>query len=409
MLNNINPSGTVKGFFAASLSTHEPDYFYAWVRDSALVARVLYGIQRNTEDILYDYTVFQSNIQNTQTVCNCLGEPKFNPNGTGYVGNWGRPQNDGPAERAIVMLQIASSSPYQYNEFLNTTIIPMILRDLYYIVSVWEQPCYDLWEEIEGVHFYTLMVMRRALLDGANYFHSHEVNVFLETAENIRHRIESFWDPAKNYVMATQDIRNGVEKASGLDASTLLAVNLASRDDGFFTPGSDKILATAARLESEFAHLFPINLKNNNNNNMDLGTAIGRYPEDIYDGYRTSIGNPWFLTTAGYAELYYLAAHEFQKNGVTINKINRAFFAKVGNDKLGEYKVGSAELERVVQKTRQAGDRFLKTIQYHQNQNGSMSEQFDRNDGFMKGARDLTWSHAAFLAAIAARSGTPID
>lgn len=135
---------------------------------------------------------------------------------------------------------------------------------------------------------------------------------------------------------------------------------------------------------------------------------MGRYPEDIYDGYRTSIGNPWFLTTAGYAELYYLAAHEFENEGVVINKINQAFFARMGNDELGDYKVGSAELERIVQATRQAGDRFLKTIQYHQNKNGSMSEQFDRNDGFMKGARDLTWSHAAFLAAIAARSGTPI-
>jgi glucoamylase len=90
MLKNINPSGAAKGFFAASLSTHEPDYFYAWVRDSALVARVLYGIQKNTDAILDDYTIFQSNVQNTQTVCNCLGEPKFNPDGTGYTGNWGR-------------------------------------------------------------------------------------------------------------------------------------------------------------------------------------------------------------------------------------------------------------------------------------------------------------------------------
>jgi glucoamylase len=141
-----------------------------------------------------------------------------------------RPQNDGPAERAIAMLQIASS--YQQSDFINTTIIPMILRDLYYVVSVWQQPCYDLWEEIEGVHFYTLMVMRRALLDGADYFYSHDASVFSETAEKIKHRIESFWDPAKNYIIATQDVRNGVLKPSGLDASTILAVNLASRDDG---------------------------------------------------------------------------------------------------------------------------------------------------------------------------------
>jgi glucoamylase len=32
-----------------------------------------------------------------------------------------------------------------------------------------------------------------------------------------------------------------------------------------------------------------------------------------------------------------------------------------------------------------------------------MSEQFDRVDGFERGARDLTWSYGAFLQAVEAR------
>lgn len=53
-------------------------------------------------------------------------------------------------------------------------------------------------------------------------------------------------------------------------------------------------------------------------------------------------------------------------------------------------------------------DKFLATIQYHQQRNGSMSEQYSRYDGYMQGARDLTWSHAAFISAIKAREGNSV-
>src|SRR5438067_683903 len=33
-----------------------------------------------------------------------------------------------------------------------------------------------------------------------------------------------------------------------------------------------------------------------------------RYPEDVYDGVGTSLGNPWYLATTSMAELFYRAA-----------------------------------------------------------------------------------------------------
>lgn len=97
MLRNINPAGTVKGFVAASLSTATPDYFYAWVRDAALVSHVIANDYNTTLagnstilGLLKDYVTFSTNAQNTATVCNCLGEPKFNTDGTGFSGPWGR-------------------------------------------------------------------------------------------------------------------------------------------------------------------------------------------------------------------------------------------------------------------------------------------------------------------------------
>lgn len=90
IMKNINPPGTSRGFFAASLSTYKPDYFYTWTRDAALVARVIASIPETNLTVLTDYVDFQISTQMTPTVCNCLGEPKFNTDGSGYTGSWGR-------------------------------------------------------------------------------------------------------------------------------------------------------------------------------------------------------------------------------------------------------------------------------------------------------------------------------
>lgn len=176
---------------------------------------------------------------------------------------------------------------------------------------------------------------------------------------------------------------------------------------GFFTPGSDKMLATAYHLEQVFKSLYPLN---QNTNAGQLGTSIGRYPEDVYDGYGTSRGNPWFIATATFTELYYLAMKEWRQKGLVINDVNRPFFQRIlSNEHIAVntfYTPGSLELDQIMYKTSKFADQFLATIQYHQHRNGSMSEQFDRYIGYMAGARDLTWSHAAVLSAIKAREGT---
>lgn len=233
MLNNINPPGTKRGFFAASLSTENPDYFFTWTRDAALVARVLASIPDTHDSLLTDYIDFQIGTQNEHTLCECLGEPKFNADGTAYMGTWGRPQNDGPAERAITFILISK-------RIQNTSMLPAILKDIDYIVQVWQDPCFDLWEEIEGNHFYTLMVMRRALLDTLDFLDQlghHRPEKYVNTLHQLESRINTFWSERQNYIVATQNVRNGVQKPSGLDVSTLMAANLLStRNDGKITP-----------------------------------------------------------------------------------------------------------------------------------------------------------------------------
>ncbi|RCI00225.1 hypothetical protein CU098_005411 [Rhizopus stolonifer] len=361
--HNINPPNTTRGFFAASLSTSYPDYFYTWTRDASLVALVLTGLEETNETLLRDYVDFQVHTQDIPTVCNCLGEPKFNKDGSSFTGPWGRPQNDGPAERAIAFMAIAKRLD-QDSLFLKDTLYPALLKDLDYIIQVWQEPCFDLWEEVNGVHFYTLMVMRRALLEAVDVLQDTR---YASVAQQIEQRIETFWSQEKGYIITAQDFQNGVDKQ--LDVSVLLAANLvANRNDGFFTPGSDKILATAVTLEEAFKAEYPLN------QNLDphLGVSIGRYPHDLYDGYGLSAGNPWFISTAAYAELYYLAIQEWQTTGLTINAINRRFFEHVYPDGCPSqvyFGPGTMELEQLVSHVSAEADKFLATIQYHQARN----------------------------------------
>jgi glucoamylase len=253
MLRNINPPGSATGFIAASLSTAGPDYYYAWTRDAALTSNVIVYEYNTTLsgnktilNVLKDYVTFSVKTQSTSTVCNCLGEPKFNPDGSGYTGAWGRPQNDGPAERATTFVLFADSYLTQTKDafYVTGTLKPAIFKDLDYVVNVWSNGCFDLWEEVNGVHFYTLMVMRKGLLLGADFAKrngdSTRASTYSSTASTIANKISSFWVSSNNWVQVSQSVTGGVSK-KGLDVSTLLAANLGSVDDGFFTPGSEKV------------------------------------------------------------------------------------------------------------------------------------------------------------------------
>ncbi|KAI7862396.1 glucoamylase b [Spinellus fusiger] len=416
MLQNINPPNTKRGFVAASLSTHDPDYFYTWTRDAAQVARVLvhaYDTSRRPDlhDVLVDYVDFQVDTQTTHTQCQCLGEPKFNPDGSGFAGEWGRPQNDGPAERAITFLLL--SRALSQKKYVATTLQPAIYRDLDYIVLVWSDPCFDLWEEVHGLHFYTLMVMRRALVEGMALAQEHSDTVrvaqYRYTLGEIEDRLSQFWSVSRHAIVATREHQGGHDpKPSGLDVSTVLAANLvADMRDGFYTPDSDEMLATVASLYASFQALFPIN----RSLAPHLGVAIGRYPEDVYDGHGTSRGNPWFLATTAYTEYYYHVIRLFKaREAVVVNRVNWRFFVQFDVEAVPgkEYRKESSAFEALLTSIAVEADKFLSTVQYHQMANGSLSEQYNRWTGFEQGARDLTWSHAAFITAIRARAGKPI-
>ena len=102
--NIVEAAGT--GYVVASPSTINPDYFYTWTRDSALVQLMLidslvFGTEtvgNNSLQVLAeDYTTAQAQLQTITDPSGALwpagqglGEPKFYSNGTRFNGAWGR-------------------------------------------------------------------------------------------------------------------------------------------------------------------------------------------------------------------------------------------------------------------------------------------------------------------------------
>jgi glucoamylase len=224
-------------------------------------------------------------------------------------------------------------------------------------------------------------------------------------AAEIDVELAAHWNASAGYYVATLDSEAGPDhqKPSELDSAIVLAALAAGQSEGTLSPLSDRLLSTASALEHAFAKVYAINA------DPSTGTAIGRYTEDHYFG-----GNPWFLTTAAFAELHYRVAEVLQqRTSYYMTAQAQEFFASAlplayrpmlrpGQDILADRSLASVIIQSLIAK----GDRFLDRIRRHGGQDGSLSEQFDRNTGMMLSARDLTWSYASFIQAAAQRDRT---
>src|SRR5699024_2503223 len=89
-----------------------------------------------------------------------LGEPRFNVDGTPFNGPWARPQNDGPALRALTLFHILD---FTTPETTREKIGEILATDIAFLISHRQEPSFDIWEEIRGDHFYTRIVQLAAL------------------------------------------------------------------------------------------------------------------------------------------------------------------------------------------------------------------------------------------------------
>jgi len=413
LLRNISPPGTEKGVVVASPSKHNPDYWYHWVRDAALVMDLIVDQYQKTNvpekkatflNLIWDYVDFSKLNQQTPTPSGGPGEPKFNVDGTAFVGPWGRPQNDGPALRALTLIRFAKTLIREAKPTEVNRLFGIIKYDLEFVSHHWREPSFDLWEEIKGIHFYTLLVQHQAMLDGASFIallgDTGASNWYSKQARLMEEELEKFWESRKGYLVSTRNRVGGIDyKKSNLDSSVLLGVLHAATSD-VFSVDNPKVQATVLKTKQAFKAIYSINQSG------PSGVAIGRYPEDKYDGYSSAgDGNPWILTTNAVAEYYYLLRNRYASRGeILVNNLNLEFFKDLGFEPgLGVVRRTERLFSQILDRLQVEGDEYLVRVKFHVDSDGQMAEQMNRWSGFLQGARDLTWSYASFLTALEAR------
>jgi glucoamylase len=415
MLASVSPVGLVKqrpgfgqsvgakpGSVVASpvLAAYDPDpdYFFHWYRDSAVVIdalRLLFeegSAGAGALAQLADFVRFSLSLQHldgralvaasdwrgrvapdftkflrSDADLACVhgdavaAETRVNPDGTLDISSWPRPQNDGPALRALTLLRWEPSA--RSDRELSAALAALLRADLAYTRKHWGEACFDLWEEEKGLHYYTLCVAAAALEGGAGWLQEHgearEARAARSDCEAIRGRLDGYWLQDRGFYKS-RVLESGQRSAKELDIAVILAALHGPSSAIPHSVHDPRMHATLARLEALFDAEYPINRERPS----ACAPAMGRYAGDKYYS-----GGAYYFST--------LAAAEF------------CFRASVGP---------STENDLI-----RRGDAFLETVRRFTPPSGDLSEQFDQSTGAQTSARHLAWSYAAFISCIVAR------
>lgn len=368
----------------------EPDYFHHWVRDAAIVIRVLPDILSAVvpeqavwwEAAFHDHLRFSLMITDparpglpknplapttrpdhrqylrpdadleTLTGRQRMFETRCSPDGTPDLERWSAAQLDGPALRASACLSVIEALPRLSSPDADI----LISRDLAHVRATAGHPCIGPWEEPEVArHTFTLIAQWDALLRGADWSRARgdlaDAAEMTTVAGNVAELIQTAADTG------SPAWKDSVEAPAGqFDSAVILAILQAGHGDGPLGLAAPRTLGTVAVLEAQFASLYAINRDRH-------PPAMGRSTRDAFFG-----GNPWYPVTLGFADLHYRIA---ALTG------DRAAFRKA--------------------------DGWMATIRAVAPPEGALPEQFDRTSGAPRSCLELSWSAAAFIAAAAAR------
>ncbi|MGH8142732.1 MAG: glycoside hydrolase family 15 protein [Steroidobacteraceae bacterium] len=311
------------------------------------------------------------------------GETRVNPDGTLDISQWGRPQHDGPALRALALLRW--SMPRAWDGELGASVSELLRADLGYTRRHAQQPCFDIWEEEHGLHYYTLRVAASALEQGADWLERgaqqagvqqhgdlSEAQACRTQARAILSELDGYWHAREGYYRS-RVLASGTRSAKELDIAVILAVLHAGGSASAGSAGAGgalgahgvqdpRIQATLTRLEALFDAEYPIN----RGRSATCAPALGRYAADRYYS-----GGAYYFSTLAAAEFYYARAAA----------------------------AAAAEALALIER----GDAFLRTVRAFTPPGGELSEQFDQRSGVQTSAKHLAWSYAAFISCIGAR------
>jgi GH15 family glucan-1,4-alpha-glucosidase len=386
----------------------DPDYFFHWFRDSAVVidaVRLLLADGSLTAAQALEY--FSDFVQFSLSLFNLDGrslveapawraavtpdfvkfvrsdadlgavhgslvsaEARVNADATLDISNWGRPQHDGPPLRLLAVLRWVRSVELGSAE-LAAQAAALIRADIAFTRDCWRLPSVDIWEEEKGHHYYTLRVAAAALEESADWLETQaggsdpaEALVCRADAREILGILDGYWLEREGYYRS-RTLEGGQRSTKELDIAVIFAAIHGAGGGRQHTVHDPRMQATLARLESLFDAEYPIN----HGRPALRAPAMGRYKGDVYYS-----GGAYYFSTLAAAEFCFRAAvtpHGSQKG------LDSSF--------------------------RDRGDAFLETVRAFTPPSGDMSEQFDQKTGAQSSARHLAWSYAAFISCVASR------
>lgn len=390
----------------------DPDYFFHWFRDSAVVIdalRLLYAQRRIGDEALghlRDFTRFSlavngldgravaavpgrqarvapellQYLREDHELASVHGdavsaETRVNPDGTLDILKWARPQHDGPPLRAMALLRWVAGG--HLDAALQAEVAPLIRFDIDFTLHHWREPSYDIWEEDLGHHYYTLRVAQAALAEGAAWLEGLGDAALAQRCRDesqaVRRLLDGYWideggeggdrNSTHGYYRS-RVLASGQPSPKALDIAVILSAIHGLGAEAAHGPADPRMQATLARLDALFDAAYPIN----HGRAPGRGTAMGRYAGDVYCS-----GGAYYFSTLGAAEFCFRAAI----SGGKANGDARHWLAR--------------------------GDAYLATVRAYTPAGGELSEQFDQNSGAQTSAKQLAWSHAAFISCVSAR------
>ena len=384
----------------------DPDYFFHWFRDSAIVidaVRLLYEAGHLGAEALThfaDFVRFSLSLKalDGRTLVELpswrlkvlpdfvqylrgddllmvsgdavYADTRVNPDGTLDISRWTRPQHDGPPLRALAVLRWLATLRRHTGAVGADTLADAerLLRiDLALTAVHWREPSLDIWEEELGHHYFTMRVAAAALREGAQWLRAagetSEAAALRAEASLIREALDGFWSPQESYYRS-RNLPAGATSAKMLDIAVILAAVHAGGSDEAHSARDPKMHSTLGRLEQLFDGLYAIN----RSRPRGRAPALGRYEGDVYFS-----GGAYYFSTLGAAEFCFLAAAAHARG-------SSAHAAWVAH-----------------------GDEYLETVRAFTPASGDLSEQFDQRTGAQSSAKHLAWSYAAFISCVTAR------
>jgi glucoamylase len=375
----------------------EPDYFFHWFRDSAVVIdalRILFEDEALDGEFFghfADFVRFSLSLQELDgrrlgespwrdSVAPeyrqylraeadlaaahgeaLLGETRVNPDGTLDFSKWPRPQYDGPAMRAITLLHWRRTA--RLDGELAALVDALLRADLRFTLRHSREASFDIWEEEKGLHYYTLRASARALEAGADWFEQRgelqDAAACRSEAIAILNTLDGFWREDLRFYKS-RVLEAQAPSMKELDISVIFAAIHAGGDSPTHSVRDSRMHATLARLEALFDAEYAIN----KNRGAARGPAMGRYAGDVYYS-----GGAYYFSTLAAAEFCFRAAAR------------------------------SPAAKELVER----GDAFLETVRAYTPPSGEFSEQFDQHTGVQRSAQQLAWSYAAFISCAHAR------